>query len=246
MSDSSAPKCLGYARVSTVGQTLEAQLGQLKAAGCSRVYREKVSGAKVDRKELGKLLKFLAAGKQVVVTRIDRLARSVFELFAIVKKIIDAGGQFLSLAEPWADTSTSTGRLMIAVLGAGGRGARFNPHAHRRRPRPRQIARPANGAAAEDDSGAEGGSVAQTQGRRSGRRSRPLLRRQSCRDLPRDKLIQAQLGRRLHACMSAVPLKILEGVTLTNSPFPDGKLFSLQPPSRGPFAPAALPLLWAV
>src|ERR1039457_2085440 len=80
-------------------------------------YREKVSGARVDRKELGKLLKSLAAGDQVVVTRIDRMARSVFELFAIVKKIIDAGGQFLSLAEPWADTSTSTGRLMIAVLG---------------------------------------------------------------------------------------------------------------------------------
>ena len=117
MSDSATPKRLGYARVSTVGQTLEAQLDQLKAAGCSRVYREKVSGAKVDRKELGKLLKSLATGDQVVVTRIDRLARSVFELFAIVKKIIDAGGQFLSLAEPWADTSTSTGRLMIAVLG---------------------------------------------------------------------------------------------------------------------------------
>jgi DNA invertase Pin-like site-specific DNA recombinase len=117
MSDSSAPKRLGYARVSTVGQTLEAQLGQLKAAGSSRDYREKVSGAKVDRKELGKLLKAITTGDQVVVTRIDRLARSVFELFAIVKKIIDAGGQFLSLAEPWADTSTSTGRLMIAVLG---------------------------------------------------------------------------------------------------------------------------------
>ena len=109
MSDSSASKRLGYARVSTIGQTLEAQLDQLKAAECSRVYREKVSGAKVDRKELGRLLKSLATGDQVVVTRIDRLARSVFELFAIVKKIIDAGGQFLSLAEPWADTSTSTG-----------------------------------------------------------------------------------------------------------------------------------------
>ena len=117
MSDTSAQNRLGYARVSTVGQTLEAQLDQLKAAGCSRVYREKVSGAKVDRKELGRLLKSLAPGDQVVVTRIDRLARSMFELFAIVKKIIDAGGQFLSLAEPWADTSTSTGRLMIAVLG---------------------------------------------------------------------------------------------------------------------------------
>jgi DNA invertase Pin-like site-specific DNA recombinase len=117
MSDSPAPNRLGYARVSTIGQTLEAQLDQLKEAGCARVYREKVSGAKVDRKELGKLLKAITTGDQVVVTRIDRLARSVFELFAIVKKIIDAGGQFLSLAEPWADTSTSTGRLMIAVLG---------------------------------------------------------------------------------------------------------------------------------
>ena len=117
MSDNATPKRLGYARVSTVGQTLEAQLGQLKAAGCSRVFREKVSGAKVDRKELGKLLKAITAGDQVVVTRIDRLARSVFELFAIVKKIIDAGGRFLSLAEPWADTSPITGRLMIAVLG---------------------------------------------------------------------------------------------------------------------------------
>jgi DNA invertase Pin-like site-specific DNA recombinase len=100
-----------------VGQTLEVQLEQLKAAGCSTVYREKVSGAKVDRKELGKLLKSLAPGDAVVVTRIDRLARSTFELFAIVKRIVDAGGQFQSLAEPWADTATSTGRLMIAVLG---------------------------------------------------------------------------------------------------------------------------------
>jgi DNA invertase Pin-like site-specific DNA recombinase len=117
MSDIPLPKSLGYARVSTVGQTLEAQLDQLKAAGCSRIYREKVSGAKVDRKELGKLATSIVAGDQVVVTRIDRLARSTFELFAIVKKIIDAGGHFQSLAEPWADTSTSTGRLMIAVLG---------------------------------------------------------------------------------------------------------------------------------
>jgi DNA invertase Pin-like site-specific DNA recombinase len=51
------------------------------------------------------------------VTRIDRLARSTFDLFAIVKRIVDAGGQFRSLAEPWADTATSTGRLMIAILG---------------------------------------------------------------------------------------------------------------------------------
>jgi len=108
---------IGYARVSTYGQTLDAQLEQLRANGCTRIYREKVSGATSDRRELLRLLKSLSAGDVVTVTRIDRLARSTFDLFAIVKRIVDAGGQFRSLAEPWADTSTSTGRLMIAVLG---------------------------------------------------------------------------------------------------------------------------------
>ncbi len=108
---------LGYARVSTYGQTLDAQLEQLRAEGCAKIYREKASGAQADRRELLRLLKDLAAGDVVTVTRIDRLARSTFDLFAIVKRIVDAGGQFRSLAEPWADTSTSTGRLMIAVLG---------------------------------------------------------------------------------------------------------------------------------
>jgi DNA invertase Pin-like site-specific DNA recombinase len=108
---------LGYARVSTYGQTLDAQLEQLRAEGCAKIYREKASGEQADRRELLRMLKDLAAGDVVTVTRIDRLARSTFDLFAIVKRIVDAGGQFRSLAEPWADTSTSTGRLMIAVLG---------------------------------------------------------------------------------------------------------------------------------
>src|ERR1700730_16448194 len=64
-----------------------------------------------------KLLKAIEHGDVVTVTRIDRLARSTFDLFPIVKRIVDAGAQFRSLAEPWADTATSTGRLMIAVLG---------------------------------------------------------------------------------------------------------------------------------
>jgi DNA invertase Pin-like site-specific DNA recombinase len=68
-------------------------------------------------RELLKLLKAIEHGDVVTVTRIDRLARSTFDLFAIVKRIVDAGAQFRSLAEPWADTATSTGRLMIAVLG---------------------------------------------------------------------------------------------------------------------------------
>jgi DNA invertase Pin-like site-specific DNA recombinase len=107
----------GYARVSTHGQTLEAQLEQLRAAGCRKVYREKASGARADRRQLQRLLKTLARGDTVVVTRIDRLARSTFDLFAIIQRIVDSGAHFRSLAEPWADTSTSTGRLMIAVLG---------------------------------------------------------------------------------------------------------------------------------
>src|SRR5918992_4828374 len=112
-------RLIGYARVSTYGQTLDTQLEQLRAAGCSsrNIYRERVTGARADRRELLRMLDRLTPGDVVTVTRIDRLARSTFDLFAIVKRIVDAGGQFRSLAEPWADTGTSTGRLMIAVLG---------------------------------------------------------------------------------------------------------------------------------
>jgi DNA invertase Pin-like site-specific DNA recombinase len=108
-----------YARVSTYGQTLDTQLEQLRAAGCSsrNIYREKVTGARADRRELLRMLDRLAPGDVVMVTRIDRLARSTFDLFGIVKRIVDAKAQFRSLAEPWADTGTSTGRLMLAVLG---------------------------------------------------------------------------------------------------------------------------------
>ena len=112
-------RLIGYARVSTYGQTLDSQLEQLRKAGCNgrNIYREKVTGARADRRELNRMLGKLAPGDVVTVTRIDRLARSTFDLFGIVKRIVDAKAQFRSLAEPWADTGTSTGRLMIAVLG---------------------------------------------------------------------------------------------------------------------------------
>ena len=112
-------RLIGYARVSTYGHTLDAQLEQLRAAGCSsrNIYREKVTGARVDRRELNRMLGKLAPGDVVTVTRIDHLARSTFDLFAIIKRIVDAKAEFRSLAEPWADTGTSTGRLMLAVLG---------------------------------------------------------------------------------------------------------------------------------
>src|SRR6201987_2062285 len=112
-------RLIGYARVSTYGQTLDAQLEQLRAAGCSsrNIYREKVTGARADRRELNRMLGKLAPGDVVTVTRIDRLARSTFDLFGIVNRIVDAKAQFRSLAEPWADSASSTGRLMLALLG---------------------------------------------------------------------------------------------------------------------------------
>src|SRR4051812_27822503 len=112
-------RLIGYVRVSTYGQPLDAQLDQLRAAGCGsrNIYREKVTSARADRRELLRMLDRLAPGDVVTVTRIDRLVRSAFDLFAIVKRIVDAGWQFRLLAEPWADTGTSTGRLMLAVLG---------------------------------------------------------------------------------------------------------------------------------
>jgi DNA invertase Pin-like site-specific DNA recombinase len=107
----------GYARVSTDGQSVHAQVRQLTKAGCKKVFREVANGAKPDRTQLRQLLDQLDAGDVLTVTRLDRLARSTFDLFAIVKQIVDAKAQFRSLAEPWADTGTSTGRLMIAVFG---------------------------------------------------------------------------------------------------------------------------------
>jgi DNA invertase Pin-like site-specific DNA recombinase len=133
-------RLLGYARVSTSGQTLESQLRQLRAAGCGgrNLYREKVIGARPDRRELNRMLGKLTAGDVVTVTRIDRLARSTFDLFSIVKRIVDAKAQFRSLAEPWADTGTRTGRLMLAVLGGlpdVGRDLIRTPDSRRQEPR---------------------------------------------------------------------------------------------------------------
>jgi DNA invertase Pin-like site-specific DNA recombinase len=107
----------GYARVSTDGQTLEAQLEALKAAGAAKVFQEKVSGAKADRPQLAKLLSSLNAGDTVLVTRLDRLARSTRDLLNALDRVAKAGAGFRSLADAWADTTTAHGRLMLTVLG---------------------------------------------------------------------------------------------------------------------------------
>ena len=107
----------GYARVSTDGQTLASQDAQLHAAGCAKVYSEKVSGAKTDRPELAKVIKRLKPGDVLMVTRLDRLARSTHDLLNILDAIAKAGAGFKSLGDAWADTTTPHGRLMLTVLG---------------------------------------------------------------------------------------------------------------------------------
>ena len=104
------PVC-GYARVSTDAQTLDAQLAQLKAAGAEKVFREKVSGARADRPQLARLLRSLAPGDRVLVTRLDRLARSTRDLLNTLAAIADHKAGFRSLNDAWADTTTPHGRL---------------------------------------------------------------------------------------------------------------------------------------
>src|SRR6516164_2775992 len=108
---------IGYARVSTSGQTVKGQVEQLRAAGCHRVFEETASGAKTDRPRLKALMASLKVGDVLVVTRLDRLARSTSDLLNLMKDLSDRQASFLSLAERWADTTTPTGRLILTVLG---------------------------------------------------------------------------------------------------------------------------------
>jgi DNA invertase Pin-like site-specific DNA recombinase len=108
---------VGYARVSTDGQTLDSQVAALKAAGAVRIYRETASGVKSERKELERALKSIMHGDTLLVTRLDRLARSTRDLLNMIDTIAKAGAGFRSLADAWANTTTPHGRLMLTVLG---------------------------------------------------------------------------------------------------------------------------------
>ena len=107
----------GYARVSTNGQDLASQEAELLAAGCDKVFKEKASGARTDRAELAKVIRRLAPGDVLVVTRLDRLARSTRDLLNIMATIGEREAGFRSLKDAWADTTTPHGRLMLTVLG---------------------------------------------------------------------------------------------------------------------------------
>jgi DNA invertase Pin-like site-specific DNA recombinase len=106
----------GYARVSTDGQKVAAQVAALKIAGAGKVFREVASGANADRAQLRKAIAALEAGDVLMVTRLDRLARSTRDLLNTLAAITGRKAGFRSLGDTWADTTTSHGRLMLTVL----------------------------------------------------------------------------------------------------------------------------------
>jgi DNA invertase Pin-like site-specific DNA recombinase len=108
---------IGYARVSTDGQSLEAQHASLTAAGAQKVFAEKVSGVQSDRKQLARAIATLNSGDVLMVTRLDRLAKSTRDLLNVLANITEESAGFRSIADAWADTTTPHGRLMLAVLG---------------------------------------------------------------------------------------------------------------------------------
>lgn len=110
---------VGYARVSSVGQSLDIQETALAEAGCDKLFSEKQSGLSAsNRPKLQDALEYVRDGDTFVVTRLDRLARSVGDLFAIIERLEHKGVAFRCLQQSGVDTDSSTGRLMLAILGA--------------------------------------------------------------------------------------------------------------------------------
>jgi len=107
---------IGYARVSTQEQNLDLQLQALRQAGCKRIFREKVSRASRQRPEFQRMLDQIREGDTIVVWKLDRLARSTRDLLETMETIREAGARFQSLSEPWADTTTHAGKMIMTVF----------------------------------------------------------------------------------------------------------------------------------
>jgi DNA invertase Pin-like site-specific DNA recombinase len=107
---------IGYARVSTLDQKLDLQMQALRKAGCKRIFREKVSGVSRQRPEFQRMLEQLRDSDTVIVWKLDRLARSTRDLLETMETIREAGARFQSLSEPWADTTTHAGKLIMTVF----------------------------------------------------------------------------------------------------------------------------------
>ena len=107
----------GYARVSTGAQDLTGQLAQLKAAGCEKVFREKMTGATSERLQLKRLMAALSPGDVVIIPAVDRLSRDTTDLLVIAREMQRAGAGIRSLAEPFLDTTSDFAEIVFAILG---------------------------------------------------------------------------------------------------------------------------------
>ena len=107
---------VGYARVSTKDQSLDVQRAKLGEAGCEKVFEEKVSGAKRNREQLNALIGYIREGDTLVVYKLDRLARSTKDLLDIVDRLKEKGAGIRSLGEPWLDTTSAAGKMIMTVL----------------------------------------------------------------------------------------------------------------------------------
>jgi DNA invertase Pin-like site-specific DNA recombinase len=109
---------IGYARVSSTDQDFDGQVERLRAAGCTKVYAEKVSGKSTNgRRELERALKALHPGDTLVTVKLDRLARSIRDLLSLLDQIKAVGARFRALDDPWCDTTTPQGELILTVMG---------------------------------------------------------------------------------------------------------------------------------
>ncbi len=176
----------GYARVSTEGQSLDAQLEALKGAGCetNHIFREKITGAHADRPQLNRLLATIHDGDVLIVSRLDRLARSTRDLLNILATLGQRGAAFRSLGDSWADTTTPHGRLMLTVLGGL---AEFE----------RELIRLRTG---------EGRTRAKARGQHMGRPPKltPAQRREGLQALASGEATQADLVRRFNVSKSTI------------------------------------------
>src|SRR5690349_19041700 len=111
------PMIYGYARVLTAAQDEGGQVAQLKAAGCDKIFREKITGTTADRAQLQKLMKALAPGDVVITPAVDRLSRDTTDLLVIARDVQRAGAGIRSLAEPFLDTTSDFAEIIFAVLG---------------------------------------------------------------------------------------------------------------------------------
>lgn len=107
---------IGYARVSTREQSLDIQLKALQRAGCKLIYQEKVSGVGRSRPEFAKMLQQIRKDDVLIIWRLDRLARSTKTLLETVETLQECGASFKSLQEPWADTTSASGKLVMTFF----------------------------------------------------------------------------------------------------------------------------------